>query len=104
MDIIIQSLGFKASDHLEQYTREHIGKIDNHVHGAIRADVTFFKGPDSDPNNNHCEIRVEVPGNDLFAKKGCPSFEQAVVATVEAIEKIARRNKDKAIGGRHDTE
>ncbi len=44
MDIIIQSLGFKAGEQLEEYIREKLGKLtpDDHI---VRSNVTLFSGP-----------------------------------------------------------
>lgn len=98
MDIIIQSLGFKASDALESYIREHVQKIKGDK--IIRADVTLYKGSEGNPNNSVCEIRLEVPGNDPFVKKGAESFEAAVAGAVEILQKVSQREKDKAIARR----
>ncbi len=100
MDIIIQSLGFKASEHLEGYVREKLSKLDHMNHKIIRADVTMFVGSDSNPDNNYCEIRLEVPGNDHFAKKNAPSFEQAVVDTVDVLQNMLRKSKEKMMDRR----
>jgi len=95
MDVVIQSLGFKASPELEGYIHEKLGKLD-HMHDRIvRADVTLFSGPDSQPDNSHCEIRLEVPGNDHFVKKSAGTFEQAVVNAVNTLQGLVRKFKDR---------
>ena len=101
MDIIIQSLGFKASDHLEDFIREKFTHSIHETDKAIRANVTLFKGAESDPQNNICEIRLEVPGNDHFVKKNSDTFEKAVIDCMDALQQIIRRNKDKQITKRH---
>ena len=95
MDVIIQSLGFKASEHLQDYVRE---KLDNltPAEGIIRANVVLFQGPESAATNDYCEIRLEVPGNDLFAKEHSAYFEQAIDETVSKLQGILRKNKEKA--------
>jgi putative sigma-54 modulation protein len=95
MDVIIQSLGFKAGESLEGYVREKLGKVDQMAQNVVRADVTLFLGPDSDKENNHCEIRLEVPGNDHFVKKNAPSFEQAVTEAVDTLQSMVRKAKEK---------
>lgn len=101
MDIIIQSLGFKASDHLENFIREKLNKAVHESDKAIRANVTLYLASESNPQNNICEIRLEVPGNDHFVKKGSDVFEQSVTECVDALQKIIRRAKDKQISSRH---
>ena len=44
MDIIIQSLGFKAGEELETYIHEKLGKLSPNDH-IVRANVTLFLGP-----------------------------------------------------------
>jgi putative sigma-54 modulation protein len=92
MDIIIQSLGFKAGDTLEQFINEKINglKADN----IVRANVTLFKGQDSTPENNYCEIRLEVPGNDHFVKKNSQYFETSVSECVDVLTQMINKTKD----------
>ena len=101
MDIIIQSLGFKASEHLEDFIREKLDKAVHESDKVIRANVTLYAASESNPNNNVCEIRLEVPGNDHFVKKGSSVFEQAITECTDALQKIIRRAKDKEISNRH---
>ena len=101
MDIIIQSLGFKASDHLEEFVREKINRAVLESDKVVRANVTLYAASESNPNNNVCEIRLEVPGNDHFVKKGSTIFEQAITECTEALQQIIRKTKDKQISNRH---
>lgn len=101
MDIIIQSPGFKASEHLEEFTREKLNKIVLESDNVVRANVTLYTGSESDPHNNICEIRLEVPGNDHFVKKSSDVFEKAITECIDALQKIVRKTKDKQITGRH---
>lgn len=95
MDIIIQSLGFKASDALESFIREKVNglKTDN----IVRASVTLYKGPNGIPENDYCEMRLEVPGNDLFVKKQNEYFETAVTDCVEVLTQLLQKSKEKNI-------
>lgn len=101
MDIIIQSLGFKASEHLEEFVREKINRAVLESDKVVRANVTLYGASASDPNNNVCEIRLEVPGNDHFVKKGSDVFEKAITECTDALQKIIRRAKEKQISNRH---
>jgi putative sigma-54 modulation protein len=94
MDIIIQSLGFKAGEQLEAYIREKLGKL-NPSDNIIRANVILYLGPDRATPNTYCEIRLEVPGNDLFVKESAAEFEQAVDVVVEKLQKQIRKAKEK---------
>ncbi|SRR5687767_4662051 len=99
MDIIIQSLGFKASTDLEAFIQEKLGKL-NPNDSIIRANVTLFQGSDSNPTNNYCEIRLEVPGNDHFVKKSSDIFEKSVVEAVDTLQKMLHKSKEKELSRR----
>lgn len=101
MDIIIQSLGFKASEHLEDFIREKLNKIILESDKVVRANVTLYKGSETNPQNNVCEIRLEVPGNDHFVKKSCEVFEKSITECIDALQKIIRKTRDKQISKRH---
>ena len=100
MDIIIQSLGFKAGEGLESYIREKLDKLTPSDH-IIRANVTLFLGPDRATPNDYCEIRLEVPGNDLFVKQSNTEFEQAVDEAVNKLQSMLRKAKEKQVDRRH---
>ena len=92
MDIIIQSLGFKTGETLEQFISEKMNSLkSDHI---VRANVTLFQGPPSNPENNYCEVRLEVPGNDLFVKKNNQYFETAVSACTDVLATMLNKTKD----------
>ena len=99
MDIIIQSLGFNAGESLENFIREKVNTLkgDN----IVRANVTLYKGPSGNPESDYCEIRLEVPGNDHFVKKGSDVFEKAITECSDALQNMIRKARDKQISNRH---
>lgn len=98
MEITIQSLGFKAHDSLEQYIREKVGALKSD--DILRALVTLYKGSAGNPENDYCEIRLEVPGNDHFVKKNGAHFETAVSECVEVLTKMIKKSKEKSVDRR----
>ncbi len=100
MNIIIQSQGFKASENLEGLIREKLEKLGQHTDKIIRANVTLIKGSEHELNNNFCEIRLEVPGNDHFVKKNNSTFEHAIAESVNALQHMLERSKDKELSHR----
>ena len=94
MDIIIQSVGFKASDALESFVREKVSKLDHMSDNIVRANVTFYEASKSNPENNICEIRLEVPGNDHFVKKGSSLYEQALLDCIDTLQNIIQKEKN----------
>lgn len=101
MDVIIQSLGFKAGEGLEGYVREKLNKLTPADH-IVRANVTLYIGADKNIPDTFCEIRLEVPGNDLFVKESAKdNFEQAVDITVNKLQGILRKQKEKQVDQWH---
>ncbi|MDB5279367.1 MAG: hypothetical protein JWR61_4322 [Ferruginibacter sp.] len=92
MDIIIQSLGFKAGESIEQFITEKMNGLKSET--IIRANVTLFKEPDTNPENNYCEVRLEVPGNDLFVKKNSQYFETSVSECTDVLASMLNKAKD----------
>ncbi|MBC8032825.1 MAG: HPF/RaiA family ribosome-associated protein [Chitinophagaceae bacterium] len=98
MDIIIQSLGFQAGDTLENFIQEKLKALKSA--DIVRANVILYRGPDSNPDNSYCEIRLEIPGNDPFVKKHSPYFETSVSECVEVLTQMLQKHKRKVIDSR----
>lgn len=100
MKIIIQSLGFKAGDELEGYVQEKLEKLTptENIRGAT---VVLFLGPDRATPNTYCEIRLHVPGNDLFIKESSPEFEQSIDSAVNKLQAMLRKAKEKQVDQWH---
>jgi putative sigma-54 modulation protein len=98
MDIIIQSLGFRAGENLENFIREKLSALKSD--DIVRANVVLHKGPASDPDSDYCEIRLEVPGRDPFVKKNSRYFETSVSECVEVLTQMLKKSKEKNIHGR----
>jgi len=91
MNIIVQSLHFKASAQLEQFVHKKLNRIFRLTDAVESVHVTLYE--DGNPGNQVCEIRLAVPGNDVFVKKNAATYEQAILQSVEAAQKIIRRRK-----------
>ena len=98
MDIIIQSLGFNAGESLESFISGKVSTLKSD--DIIRANVTLYKGPSSNPEADYCEIRLEVPGNDLFVKKHSQFFETSVSECVDVLALQVKKNKEKYVDAR----
>ena len=96
MDIIIQSLGFRSGQGLKAFIREKLEKFTREMN-IIRANVTLYPGSHPGPNGSYCEIRLEVPGNDLFVKRNSDSFEKAIVDTINTLHNNIHRAKEKQL-------
>jgi len=61
----------------------------------VLAEVTLRLDKAQTNENKIAEIRLEVPGNNLFAKKQSKTFEEAADTAVEALQRQLKKYKDK---------
>lgn len=98
MTVKIQSVHFDADKKLVDFIQERIDKLTVYHDGIIRSDVTLRIDKSSAADNKIAEIRVHIAGNDLFAKKQCKSFEEAVDTSIDALKIQVKRHKEKIKG------
>ena len=86
MNTIINSVKFRADEKLEKFINEKVSKLDRMIDNAVKCEVTLkVDKPESD-NNKIAEIRIFVPGKDLFVTKQADTFEQAVSDGVDTLK------------------
>ncbi len=100
MNITFQANHFTASAHLQQFAKDKAAKLYNHSDEIIRIDITLYEGGTNNHENQFCEMYVSVPGNNHFVKKNSAAYEQSILESVEALEKIMRRKKETEISDR----
>ncbi|MDO9185395.1 MAG: ribosome-associated translation inhibitor RaiA [Bacteroidia bacterium] len=98
MTIKIQSVHFDADKKLVEFIQERIDKLTHYYDGIISSDVTLRLDKSSTVDNKVAEIKVHIAGNDLFAKKNCKSFEEAVDTTIDALKIQVKKHKEKIQG------
>ena len=95
MKLKIQTLHFTPSKKLSAFVNEKISKL-THLNDRIELAEVCLKLDKSDKTENKvCEIRLSVPGNDLFAQKQCKTFQEAVSETVDVLQRQIRKRKTK---------
>lgn len=92
MKINLQTLRFKASDHLTHFVEEKVGKLARFDDSIISAEVVLSEDGNS-VDNKHCDIRLVVPGNDDFVKRKAVSFEEAISECVDTLQKMLSAKK-----------
>lgn len=101
MEIIISAINFKADATLETFVRKKVSKLFNQCNTIIRANVILREGENGNLENKLCEIRLMVPGYDHIVKKGTGVYEKSISQSVEVLQKILRRKKNKLIAKRY---
>ena len=95
MNITIQSVHFDAAEKLEQFILQKVGKLDQFYDGIIGSEVTLRLDKSETLDNKVAEVTLDIPGNNLFAKKQSKTFEEAVDLACEALRKQLVKRKDK---------
>lgn len=93
MKINIQA-PWDVNDYLRNIIDEKIEKlytIDNRI---VHADIFLKKGGHSGIEDKLVEIRLRVPGPEIFAQTYSDTYEKAVVATVEKLRKQMIKKKE----------
>lgn len=93
MEIKIQSLHFTTNSQLEDFVQTKMSKLSHLNERVILANVCLKIDKADKLNNKVCEIKLSLPGNDLFAKKRSETFEEAINETVDALQQQLKKRK-----------
>ncbi|MFC2175935.1 ribosome hibernation-promoting factor, HPF/YfiA family [Bacteroidota bacterium] len=96
MRVKIQSIHFDADVKLLDFVENRVGKLNTYSNAIIDSEVYLKLDKSSTHENKVAEIKLLVPGNDLFAKRQCATFEQATDEAVEALRRQLKKQKEKA--------
>ena len=95
MDLQVNSVHFDADRKLVDFVNGKVSKLELFVDNIIAGEVFLRLDKSADPANKIAEIKLSVPGKELFAKKKCKSFEEATDSACEALRKQVRKYKSK---------
>jgi len=98
MDIKISSVHFDADKKLTDFITKKVNKLDKYYDDIIKAEVILRLENTQDLENKIAEIKLLIPGNDLFAKKQSKSFEEATDNVVDALRQQIEKHKGKIKG------
>ncbi|MBL0740489.1 HPF/RaiA family ribosome-associated protein [Chryseolinea lacunae] len=87
MKITIQTPGFTGKPELLKFAEEHVQKFSHLSDRIMEGKVVLHIDKSDEKKNKVCDIRLAVPGNDLFATKTAGSFEEAIADTCQALRK-----------------
>lgn len=98
MDVQIHTVHFDADKKLIEFVENKVNKLDQFYDNIIGAEVFLRVEKDQSPDNKLAEIKLQIPGSDLFAKKQTDTFEQSTDLAVNALRKQLTKRKDKQRG------
>ncbi|MEO8774375.1 MAG: HPF/RaiA family ribosome-associated protein [Gelidibacter sp.] len=93
MTINIQFVNLDHSDSLAEFTTEKLNKMAEKYDWLINADV-FFKEEGTNPEKGKiCNIKLSLPGPQIFATSDEKNFEMSVKETISDLEIQLKKRK-----------
>lgn len=86
MKITIQTPDFKVTKKLEEFAGNHLKKLVTKHEEILEAVVCLTNDKSSTNESKVCEIRLVIPGNDMFATKQAETFEESIAKTIDALK------------------
>lgn len=94
MNIKIHSVRFDADQKLLDFVNQKVSKLEQ-FGDIVKAEVYLRLDRDQDMENKISEIKLEVAGGSLFAKRKSKSFEESTDGAIDALKKQITKNKEK---------
>lgn len=95
MQFKIQPVQFDADRQLTDFIQDKLQKLEKFDDNIIGGEVYLKEENNNGADEKIIEVRLHVPGKDLFAKKAAETFETATDEVLEALEKQVKKHKDK---------
>lgn len=87
MNIIINSIHFDADKDLIAFIESKLNKLITFNDSIISADVFLRLEKNDEKENKVVDIKLHLPGKELFAKRNSASFEAATDEVAEALRR-----------------
>ena len=97
MKLQIHSIHFDADQKLVDFIQKRADKLETFYDRIIDGEV-FLRLDNSDSKDNKLiEVKINIPGNQLFAKEQSKSFEAATDEAMEALRRQLKKVKEKQL-------
>ncbi|MBL4578216.1 MAG: ribosome-associated translation inhibitor RaiA [Flavobacteriales bacterium] len=95
VNLKVSAVHFNADKKLIEFIHQRVNKLANHFDKIIDGEVILKVENSSNTENKVAEIKLLIPGSDIFAKKQSKSFEEATDNAVEALRRQLKKHKEK---------
>jgi putative sigma-54 modulation protein len=99
MKIKVQSIHFDADKKLVDFVQKKMDKLETFYDRTVDGEV-FLRLNNEGIDNKTVEIKLNVPGSQLFAKEQARTFEAATDQATEALKNQLSKFKTKVTKGR----
>tara|TARA_B100000609_G_C17106592_1_gene377503 strand:- start:509 stop:811 length:303 start_codon:yes stop_codon:yes gene_type:complete len=97
MKLQMHSIHFNADGKLIDFIQKKADKLDTFYDRIIDGEVFLRLDKDDSMENKIVEIKLNIPGQQLFAKEKSKAFEAAADEAVEALRRQLKKHKEKMI-------
>ena len=97
MDFKVNTVHFTADGKLVDFIHEKVKKLELMYDNIIASEVYLRLDKNDHNENKIAEVKVLIPGSELFARKQCKSFEEAADLAVAALKKQVEKHKAKIV-------
>jgi len=95
MDFKVNTVNFTADQKLVSFIRGKVDKLGMMSDQIIASEIYLRLDKNYEKENKIAEVKLLVPGGELFAKKQCKSFEEATDNAVDALKRQIEKYKAK---------
>ncbi|MBP9849504.1 ribosome-associated translation inhibitor RaiA [Flavobacterium amnicola] len=95
MKVNVHAVNFNVDKKLVDFVDVRINKLEKFYDKIVSSDVFMKVEQTSEKENKIVEVKVIVPGDEFVVKKTCKSFEEGVDLSIEALERLLVKRKEK---------
>ena len=95
MNIVFQSINYKADIKLKNFAKKKINKMNLFYKKIINVFISTKIENSSNRINKYAEIKIGIPGKSIIVKKRSGSFEKAIKTAVVSAQRIIKKKKEK---------
>ncbi|GHT44428.1 RNA polymerase subunit sigma-54 [Bacteroidia bacterium] len=97
MEITIHPVHFEMGEKLEKFTEKKVSHLAKITDDSATADITLRLIKPETNRNKEAGIKLLAPGCDFFASEVSDTFEDAILACVNKIERQVLKKKEKSM-------
>jgi ribosome hibernation promoting factor len=98
MNVQIHSVRFDADKKLIDFVHQKLDKLTQYGEDIVNAEVYLRLDKDQEKENKISEIKLDLSGKPLFARKQSKTFEEATDDAIDALKKQITKHKQKKRG------
>ncbi len=97
MKLQMHSIHFDADQKLIDFIQKKADKLETFYDRIIDGEVFMRLEKNDSKDNKLIEIKLNIPGNQLFASEKSKSFEAAADAAIEGLRRQIKKHKEKQL-------